>query len=62
MRNQDEIHRAWYYDWTPDRELSNDPEGNLAWLCDRCADERGDLVSHAGEDDLNDSHCWRCNR
>jgi len=55
-----ETHRAWYYDWTG--ELSNDPEGNLCWLCDDCASELGDQVSHASEDDLNDSTCWRCGK
>jgi hypothetical protein len=53
-------HRAWYYDWTG--ELSNDPEGNICWLCDDCASELGDQVSHASEDDLNDSTCWRCGK
>ena len=55
-------HRAWYYDWTPDKSLSNDPEGNLCWLCDDCANDLGGLVSHASEDDLNDSTCWRCGK
>jgi len=53
-------HRAWYYDWTG--ELSNDPKGNLCWLCDDCASELGEQVSHASEDDLNDSTCWRCGK
>jgi len=57
-----ETHRAWYYDWTPDKSLSNDPEGNLCWLCDDCANDLGGLVSHASEDDLNDSTCWRCGK
>ena len=54
-------HRAWYYDWT-DGSLSNDQEGNLTWLCDDCACELSDQVSHASEDSLNDSACWRCGR
>ncbi len=53
-------HTAWYYDWTPGQLLSDDPEGNLCWLCDRCAQELGDWVSHASDDNLNEQPCWRC--
>ena len=57
------VHRAWYYDWTPDQRYAQDPMGEsiIAWLCDDCAELIGDeLISHAWEDDLNDSPCWVC--
>lgn len=58
-------HRAWYYDDTDDGEVVREygyPEDGttLVWLCDRCAEELGDKVSHASEDSLCDSLCWRC--
>ncbi|HIP96220.1 MAG TPA: hypothetical protein EYH32_03275 [Anaerolineae bacterium] len=58
------VHCAWYYDWTEDGRYAEDPHGesNLAWLCDECAAKAGDDVSHAGEDDLNDSPCWVCGK
>jgi len=59
-----ELHRAWYYDWSPDhRYAGEDPDGAIiAWLCDECAAKAGDLVSHASEDELNDTPCWVCGR
>ena len=54
--------RAWYYDWTPDKELSGDLEGCLVWLCRECAEALGDLVSHASDDEYTDYPCWRCGR
>jgi hypothetical protein len=63
-RNFEDVHRSWYYDWTEDGELSNDPEGNLCWLCDDCASRLGNQVSHASEDDLidDDFKCWMCGK
>ncbi len=58
------VHKAWYYDWTEDRQYAQDPTGesNLAWLCDECAEQAGDEVSWAGEDSDYEHPCWHCGR
>jgi len=62
----DNQHCAWYYDQTDNLEVYNDllgynPDGDrLVWLCDQCAEELGDKVSHASEDSFYDCSCWRC--
>ena len=52
----------WYYDWTPDRRYSHDPEGSLAWLCSECAAQAGDAVQLAGSDEYAQDigPCWNC--
>ncbi len=46
---------AWYYDWTPDKHLSDDPDGEsiLCWLCSDCAADLGNQVSLAGSEDVS---------
>jgi len=53
-------HCAWYYDRTDDKKYSGDDDGNLAWLCDECAEQAGDDVEHASEDAVYDGSCWNC--
>ncbi len=64
--NSKPLHCAWYYDWTEDRRLSEDPAGEsiLCWLCDDCARtfESIGWVSHASEDQDYDYRCWACGR
>lgn len=47
----------WWYDRTPDRSLTSDPEGELVALCDRCA--AGQRVAWAA-DDADLSACELC--
>jgi hypothetical protein len=52
---------AWYYDQTPDKKYSDDPEGNLVWVCDRCARDLRLEVEFAGTDVDKDAPCDICN-
>jgi hypothetical protein len=48
----------YFYDLTPDRSLTSDPEGTLVQLCDRCADRHWRVVAWAGDSD--DLTCELC--
>lgn len=52
----------WYYVWDEElaRELVEDDESIIAWLCEACAEELGDAVSFASSDGLYEHTCWRC--
>lgn len=50
----------WYYDLTDDNRHSQDPEGNLVWLCGRHAQMYSDEIEFASTDSLHNSECWMC--
>lgn len=50
---------AFYYDWTDDKHLSSDDEGNLVVLCAACARQHEADIDLAQSGDGNDT-CELC--